>query len=934
MRIKGGIMSKLKKGASKPGKAAAPQRKFFLYLLDPLLAVLICGLFFLTGLDNRVFDLYLRLLPSLREDNRVLTIMVDDGSVENVGIFPWTRDILADAIVFLREMGARTVVFDMSYLDNSPVRVDPVYVREELPRYLENGFDRINEAAGDVMDAFARGDIGRREAPAMKEELTAFNNSVKNELEVSIDYVTRDVDAHFADTLNFFGASYLTLTMLSEKNAPDGYVMDGVVRQWLENHLALKDIDSRGDTLTPDNIAIIPAIHKLLSRAGGAGFVNADPDRDGYRRRVHPLLKHNGFYYPHLSLAALNGMLGSPGIRVDNGAVTLTNAVIGGETRDIRIPRASDGTVLVKWPRKSFYDYNTMSAWELIRYNRMEENLAYNLRLMGESWFFSFWDGEESPLDAYNNANYIKELLYRGENEEEGIRFETYLEYRERYLKTVEAFLESPAEETILSGVDDGETRQFVETLFDAVRQDFSLLLECREEVSARADGAFCVIGATMTSSTDLGLTTFQTNYPNVGIYPVLVNMILSGDFLDDAPWWVSFVIALALSLALAAIIKSLDIGKSVLAGAGSIAACAALSVIFFLLTRRYVGTVVPLASMTLTFLSLTGISFFTTLREKSFLRSAFSRYLASSVIEQIIADPDKLNLGGEQREMTAIFTDIQRFSSISEALQKEYAGEGAKVLVDLLNLYLTEMSNIVLDNEGTIDKFEGDAIIAFFGAPIHTERHAALACQVAIRMKKAEAALSRTVMDTAGAFFPSLNRLVEEGIIPAGRPLYTRIGVNTGDMVVGNMGTPSKMDYTIMGNAVNLAARLEGVNKQYYTGGILTSEYTREKAGDEFVFRPLSRVRVVGIDTPLRIYELLEIRKEAPGALIEAAKLWEEAMGLYEERKFVEAAALFAAIGERNGEDRTAPFYRTRCENYAAGGPPPDFPVDNLTEK
>ncbi|MDR1618678.1 MAG: CHASE2 domain-containing protein, partial [Treponema sp.] len=657
-------MSKLKEAAAKPGKNVAAKKKFFLYLLDPLLVVLICGLFFFTGLDNRVFDLYLRLLPSLKEDNKVLTIMVDDASVEHVGIFPWTRDILADAIMFLREMGARTVVFDMSYLDNSPVRVDPVYVREELPRYLESGFGRINETTGQVMDALASGMVSRQEAPALKEEIVAFNNSVKNELEVSIDYVTRDVDAYFADSLNFFGASYLTLTMLSEKNIVKDdkpYAMNSTIRQWLEDHLALKDIDSRDDTRTPDNAGIMPAIHKLLSRARGAGFVNADPDQDGYRRRVHLLLKHNGFYYPHLSLAALKDMLGNPEIRVDNGAVTLKDAAINGEIRDIRIPRASDGTVLVKWPKKSFYDYNTISALDLIRYNRTEENLAYNLRSMNESGFFLFWDGEETPLDTYNNANYVKELLYRGENEDEGIRFETYLEYREHYLEVTERFLNSSVEETILASVDDEETRQYVEALFEAVKKDFFWLIEHRKEISARAGGAFCIIGTTMTSSTDLGLITFQTNYPNVGIYPVLVNMILSGDFLDDTPQWVSFAIALALSLALAAIIKSLDIGKSVLAGVSAIAACAALSVIFFLVTRRYVGTVVPLTSVTLTFLSLTGISFFTTLREKSFLRSAFSRYLAPSVIEQIIADPDKLNLGGEKREMTAIFTDIQR---------------------------------------------------------------------------------------------------------------------------------------------------------------------------------------------------------------------------------------------------------------------------------
>ncbi|MDR2160134.1 MAG: CHASE2 domain-containing protein [Treponema sp.] len=931
-------MPKPKGTALKPGKTAAPEKKTYLYVLDPLLVVLVCGLFFFTSLDNKVFDLYLRLLPPLKEDDKVLTITVDDGSVEQVGIFPWTRDILADAIVFLREMGAKTVVFDLSYLDNSPVLVDSVYVREELPRYLESGFRRINDTTGDVMDAFANGVLGRKDVPLMKEEIIAFNNSVKDELAVSVDYVTRDVDAHFADTLTFFGSSYLTLTMLSKESIIEDdktYAMDSTVQQWIEDHLALKNIDSRGDTLTPDNAGIVPAIHKLLSRARGAGFVNANPDKDGYRRRIHLLLKHNGFYYPHLSLAALNETLGISGIAVDKKAVTLKNATIGGVTRDIRIPRASDGTILLKWPKKSFYNYNIMSAWDLIRYNRIEANMAYNLGQMNELGFFLYGEiGEETPLDAYNNANYIKELLYAGENEEEGIRFDTYLEYRARYLAVTDAWLNGPAEAAILAGVEDEETRQYVQDFFAAVREDFSWLIKCRREVSAQAEGAFCIIGATMTSSTDLGLTTFQTNYPNVGTYPVMVNMILSGDFLDDAPQWVSLAIAAALSLMLAAVIKSLDTGKSVLAGLSAIAACAALSAAFFFLTRRYVGTIVPLTSVTLTFLSLTGINFFTTLREKSFLRSAFSRYLAPSVIEQIIADPDKLNLGGEKREMTAIFTDIQRFSSISEALQTQYAAEGPKMLVDLLNLYLTEMSNIVLENEGTIDKFEGDAIIAFFGAPIYTEKHASLACRAAIQMKKAEAALREKIMDREGPFYTPLGRLIEAKTIPAGRPLYTRIGVNTGDMVVGNMGTPSKMDYTIMGNAVNLAARLEGVNKQYYTGGILISEYTRGKLGDEFALRPLSRVRVVGINTPFRLYELLDTRAEAPAPLLEAAARWERALGLYEEGAFGEAAAAFAAVAGNDGEDKAALFYRGRCETYAAGGPPPDFPVDNLTEK
>jgi adenylate cyclase len=433
----------------------------------------------------------------------------------------------------------------------------------------------------------------------------------------------------------------------------------------------------------------------------------------------------------------------------------------------------------------------------------------------------------------------------------------------------------------------------------------------------------------------DTASTPISSLYPGVGIHITMLDNMLQGDFIREA----SPALAVLSILAAVALITALTLWSNrIPLVVGGLVLIIALFTVFSFGAYQYrnlwIPMVAPVTGALLAFLTVTLYNYATEGSQKRFIKSAFSRYLAPSVIEQLIADPSKLNLGGEKREMTAIFTDIQRFSSISEALQKQYAEEGPKVLVDLLNLYLTEMSNIVLENEGTIDKFEGDAIIAFFGAPVYTDRHASLACRAAVRMKKAEASLKQRIMNDGGTFYLPLSGLIEKGVIRSGRPLYTRVGINTGDMVVGNMGTPNKMDYTIMGNAVNLAARLEGVNKQYNTGGILISEYTRGKLGDEFLIRPLSRVRVVGINTPLRLYELLEIREEAPGALVEMTGLWEQAMGLYEEGRFSEAAAAFAVIGGKDGEDQVAPFYHARCENYAAGGPPPDFPVDNLTEK
>ena len=167
-------------------------------------------------------------------------------------------------------------------------------------------------------------------------------------------------------------------------------------------------------------------------------------------------------------------------------------------------------------------------------------------------------------------------------------------------------------------------------------------------------------------------------------------------------------------------------------------------------------------------------------------LRKAFSTYLSGDVVEEIIADPTRLQLGGIQRNMTVMFTDIKDFSRISEQLNPTE-------LVSLLNHYLSAMSGALMEQKGTIDKYEGDAIIAFFGAPLELPDHARRACASAIAMKRLEKELNR--------------EFAENRISPS--PLFTRIGINTGDMVVGNMGTEHKMDYTVMGNSVNIAARL-----------------------------------------------------------------------------------------------------------------------------
>jgi len=869
-----------------------------------LTAFAVSSLLFLTSLDNKFFDLFLRFLPSLTENEKVFVLTLDDDSINYAGGFPFRREVMADVVILLKELGVQTIAFDLSYLDESPYRLDPEYAAEEFGRVLDSNFTLLDEASSSVIDAI-RPATSLSERELYKQDMKSLYNSVRGELETSLSLLTRDVDEYFAQALAFSDCSWLTLTMLRQEDIFEGGEVsaNADIDGYLADYIALDNVIDLQDSKPPDMTAVMPAIHKLMSRARGAGFVNASPDVDGLRRRINLLVKYKGAYYGHLALVALRDKLGYTSIEVSNKAVTLVKPD-GGK---LRIPRTRDGAMLLKWPKKSFYDYRIMSLIQLIQHTIIEPIFARNIALMNDSGFFIYWDNGKNPWEHYLEAEEIKNSALA----ENSAADAQWLAARGNFFLSCEDFLSGDYEDIILADVEDAETADFVRELFDACRGQFNRMTEIRKNTSV-LQNSFCVIGSDATSMTDNGLITFQENYPNVGTYAVAANMMLANEFLSDTPMFIPAIIALLYSLLIGFLLSRLDTYLSIITGVSGLLLLSGVFAVFFMISKIYIGFAVPLAATSLTFISMMVIKFLTASREKAFLHSAFSRYLAPEVITELINDPDKLNLGGEKREMTAIFTDIQGFSTISEKLDPVH-------LVQLLNRYLTTMSNIIMENLGTIDKYEGDAIIAFFGAPIFRENHSALACRSALAMKFAEKELNKIVL--------------EENLSPS--PIFTRIGINTGEMVVGNMGAENKMDYTIMGNAVNLAARLEGVNKQYHTGGILISEYTREKLGDEFLLRRLDRVRVVGINTPLRLYELLAVMETATGAEQNNVEQWEKAIDLYEQRQFKEAGKIFASLKERNPNDKVAELYAERCVKYETAPPPEQWDaVNNLTEK
>ena len=312
---------------------------------------------------------------------------------------------------------------------------------------------------------------------------------------------------------------------------------------------------------------------------------------------------------------------------------------------------------------------------------------------------------------------------------------------------------------------------------------------------------------------------------------------------------------------------------------------------------------IVPEAALLITVIGAGVANYVTEGRQKRFIKGAFSQYLSPTVIDQLIDQPDRLKLGGERRELSIFFSDLQGFTSISEGLSPED-------LTSLLNDYLTAMTDIILEEGGTIDKYEGDAIIAFWNAPIEQPDHARRAVFSALRCQGKLAEMR-----------PEFRTIV-------GSDLRMRIGINSGPAVVGNMGSHNRFDYTMLGDAVNLAARLEGINKQFNTYTMI-SQSTFNALGDAFPARELSRVGVVGRKEAVTVYEpMLPERYSKRQSVISA---FEQALYMFYDGKFAQAEKVFAKISK---VDPAAVAYRAKCRELIAKAPEPWDGVWIMTSK
>jgi adenylate cyclase len=421
---------------------------------------------------------------------------------------------------------------------------------------------------------------------------------------------------------------------------------------------------------------------------------------------------------------------------------------------------------------------------------------------------------------------------------------------------------------------------------------------ELRDELTEFFEGKVVFIGDVATGISDMGATTLDEAAPLVVIHAAMMNAMMTDSFYSFFSKGLLIIIILAVTLILL-LLATFRNGLIFNITAFAIM-IAVIPMAYLLMSGFIIFPIVTLqANILFCYIVLLVTIQYAASKEQSFIKSAFSRYLSPTVVNTLIENRESLTLGGEERELTILFSDIAGFTTISE-------GTKPHQLVKLLNEYFTAMTTIVTDNGGIIDKYIGDAIMAEFGAPLHLEGHALCGVRAALQMQKKCA---------------EMNKLWSE---QGNHEIKARIGLNSGLVILGNMGSDQVFDYTVIGDSVNLASRLEGAGKVYGCN-ILISESVQEKIDDpEIKTRFLDFIKVKGKTKAVKVFEV--VTPEVYDANINYYNIFENALSKYFSKEFEEANKLFNDCLNLKINDPAAKEFLKRINYFYKNEPPADW--------
>lgn len=878
------------------------------------------------GLDDRAelqtLDWRLRHAAPCPAPANLVHVDLDDRSLTELGRWPWPREQLAGVIGILDECGAKMVVLDIIL----PEPQKPRFVSALGDVYDTDASDVLQEApplrvyddmilaqavrrADDVFLPF-HVNFGADDAPAARQ---ALRQAVAKRL-------TADPDASF---------SWVQADMAKAGELPPGAeeLLAGAYlrRQGL---LALRRFSISDDAVKNFPLRsgfIIPPLTPLAKAADGSGFVTFEPDSDGAVRHIPLLCRAGGEVYPQFALAAAMDALarehgGQCDVRADETAVTLRCP--DGLVREI--PVDAEGLLLIRWVNRRVADANPATGMRHVSAGgvggiwRDEQNLAANRRraraiqvqlaqqLNQDDLLQLFAEADELFLrrQAAQRERYAA-ILYDPSHTPPSpaklLRKEANLE------KQIDAafadFRREMDEFYLAERPDDAEGAALYDKLI-ALRNMLDEIKASNRAIAQQVRGdktrlrgyvaeKICLVGSTSTGAADFVPTPLGPRTPGVVVHSNILNTVLAGDFLRAASAWANWAAILVCGLlisALAAWRPALQAGLlAVLAAAGFIV----VNVwIVFAVLDIWLALVGPVAAMAASFLLVATYRQLTEERAKRRIRGMFAHALSETLVTRIEEDPSILQLGGQQRSLTCMFSDIAGFTPLSERL-------GPEGTVRLLNRYFDHITETVQNRRGGyLNKFLGDGIFAFFGAPVfqedHARRalHAAVDCQNDVRQFNEE--LSREMGDTVR--------------------LAVRIGMTTGEAMVGNCGSTERMDYTAIGDCVNLAARLEAANKFFGTSILVTDATLKQGGEDGLLARPLGRVLVTGQREPAAVWNLLCRDEEAADEHRQAVAAFLEGLSHFQKRAFAEAAAAFRRVRELFPDDGPAAVYLDLC--------------------
>jgi len=902
-------------------------------------------------LDQRLevltLDSCFRAMPAEPQAAGIVHVDIDDRSLERIGRWPWPRSVLAGLIETLQRAGARLIALDIELPDPQEVR----YVADAAELYQGPSEQFIGPPVPrPVFDDAALAEVLARCENVFLAMHIDFSCPPKTRLEEQISRrLQDDPDSRFQDLLEELGGQ--------AADQADPAKAEELLRCYLRQRslLALARLAIPPSRLTGHPPAVGRLTPPLVSFARvlrHTGFVTAEPDSDGVLRRVRLLAGDGANAYPHFALAiAAEDMARRHGGRYDLIAEPGRVTIRCQDNHRRVLPVDEDGRMLITWSRRFAAGTEegsprhlsaaaVLSFWQNSQSIRKNNRLARLLQLTLAQRL-----GQQDLLELFAQADRLEQQHLRSElarqrallYEPGAGRTEPDADLAQQRAQLEEQIDRAAAEmlgelDFYLSGLQADDPLAAEITRIDGLLKDIT---RANQEIRRRQEGlladlAFavsgkiCLVGSTATAAADFHVTPLDTaggegqqpRTPGIVVHANALATILSGRFIRSAPTWVNLLVILASG----AVVSYLTATRRVLI-AGPLAVIlgvaywAFATFLAFGQWRFDLALVAPHSAMLASLLVVTAYRQLTEERAKRHLRGLFAQALSPTLVDRLIAEPSLAKLGGERRVLSCLFSDLAGFTRIAERL-------GEQETVRLLNRHFDLMSRVIQQRHGGyINKFLGDGIFAMFGAPVPLADHAERAIRAAIDCQREMEKLNDSLVGASGS--------------PAA--LGCRIGLATGEVMVGNCGSSQRLDYTAIGDTVNLASRLESANKFFKTR-ILTDEATLRQAAKgagDLLARPLGEIYVVGKDTPTAVWELYAGPAPAEEEIQRAYERFTRAVRLFRRRQFAQADELFEAVLKTHPADHPAEIYLSLCRTYRRTPPPSDWdPALRLTEK